>query len=157
MPATHQRDYFAELYVAGLMGDCGWSVYFPKRDVGFDFIATRNVHGVVLVRPIHVKGLYPTEAKKDKSGYGFVGRLTQLHDDMILALPFFSTDRVGPAPVCIAYMPRSAIRVQRRKGYKCMPARFASGRPEPRATFRKYFDIEGLKASAHVGWGKSDA
>src|SRR5881394_1254962 len=104
MPAPHQRDYFAELYVAGLMGDNGWSVYFPKRDVGFDFVVTRNANGVVLIRPVQVKGLYPTEAKKDKSGYGFVGKLTQVHDDMVLVLPFFSTDRVGPAPACIAYM-----------------------------------------------------
>jgi len=136
MPAPHQRDYFAELYVAGLMGDNGWSVYFPKRDVGFDFIATRNVEGSVLIRPVQVKGLYPTETKKDKSGYGFVGKLTQLHDDMMLVLPFFSTDRVGPAPVCIAYMPRRSIRPQRGRGFKCTPARFASGRPEPRETYR---------------------
>lgn len=154
MPAPHQRDYFAELYVAGLMGDNGWSVYFPKRDVGFDFIATRSVDGVVLMRPVQVKGLYPTETKKDRSGYGFVGRLSQMHDDMILVLPFFSTNRVGPAPACIAYMPRISIRAQRGRGYKCMPANFISGRPEPRATFRKYFDADGLKATALVGWGK---
>jgi len=27
MPVT-SRDYFAELYVAGILGDCGWHVYF---------------------------------------------------------------------------------------------------------------------------------
>src|SRR5690606_33278823 len=112
MPAPHQRDYFAELYVAGLMGDAGWAVYFPKRDVGFDFIAVRNSEGSTLVRPVQVKGLYPTEVKKDKVGYGFIGSLSQLHDDMILVLPFFSTDKTGPAPECIAFMPRSEIRPQ---------------------------------------------
>jgi len=25
------RDYFAELYVAGLMADAGWNIYFPHR------------------------------------------------------------------------------------------------------------------------------
>jgi hypothetical protein len=154
MPAPHQRDYFAELYVAGLMGDNGWSVYFPKRDVGFDFIATRTVEGAVLIRPVQVKGLYPTETKTDKSGYGFIGRLTQTHHDMILVLPFFSTNRVGPAPACIAYMPRATIRAQRGRGHKCTPAKFVAGRPEPRETFRKYFDVEGLKSAASVGWGK---
>ena len=59
MPAPATRDYFAELYVAGLFGDAGWSVYFPKRDVGFDFIATKSIDGDVLIRPIQVKGLYP--------------------------------------------------------------------------------------------------
>lgn len=37
------RDFFAELYVAGILGDAGWSIYFPKRDVGFDFIITKEV------------------------------------------------------------------------------------------------------------------
>jgi hypothetical protein len=31
-------DYFAELYVAGLMANAGWNVYFPHRDRGLDFI-----------------------------------------------------------------------------------------------------------------------
>jgi hypothetical protein len=110
VPARHQRDYFAELYVAGLMGDAGWNVYFPKRDLGFDFIATRLVDGVILIRPVQVKGLFPTEVKKDRQGYGYIGKLTQLHDDMVLVMPYFSTNRVGPAPVCIAYMPRQQIR-----------------------------------------------
>ncbi len=76
------RDYFAELYVAGLLGDNGWSIYFPMRDVGFDFIATKLLQGKVLVRPVQVKGLYPGEAKKNRNGYGYVGALTQLHSDM---------------------------------------------------------------------------
>jgi hypothetical protein len=91
--SPHQRDYFAELYIAGLMGDNGWSVYFPKRDVGFDFIATKTVFiatktvvSGVLIRPVQVKGLYASEAKKDKTGYGYIGMLSQLHDDMALVL-----------------------------------------------------------------------
>ena len=52
MPApAAQRDYFAELYSAGIFGDSGWSVDFPKRDVGFDFVATKEVDGKVILRP----------------------------------------------------------------------------------------------------------
>ena len=152
MPAPHQRDYFAELYVAGLMGDAGWSVYFPKRDVGFDFIITRAIEGLVLIRPVQVKGLYPTEVKKDKAGYGYIGKLTQLHDEMVLVLPYFSTDRVGPAPVCIAYMPRREVRPQAGRGFKCTPAKFTAGQAEPRASFRRYFGLEGLQALASPRW-----
>ena len=155
MPAPHQRDYFAELYVAGLMGDAGWAVYFPKRDVGFDFIVTRVVNGDVLIRPVQVKGLYPTETKGDKTGYGYIGRLTQLHDDMVLALPYFSTDRVGPAPVCIAYMPKCEIRTTVARGFKCTPAKFTSSRAEPRPTFKHYFDLEGLQAISSPTWGRA--
>jgi hypothetical protein len=150
----HQRDYFAELYVAGLMGDNGWNVYFPKRDIGFDFIATKNIASVVLIRPVQVKGLYPSEAKKDKTGYGYIGTLSQIHEDMVLVLPYFPIDRAGPAPVCIAFMPCSEIRTQMGRGYKCFPAKFVSGRAEPRETFRKFFGLEGLLNMELPDWGK---
>lgn len=155
MPAPHQRDYFAELYVAGLMGDAGWNVYFPKRDIGFDFIATFTTTAGVLIRPVQVKGLYPTEVKKDKAGYGYIGKLTQLHDDMVLALPYFSTDKAGAAPTCIAYMPKREVRPQLGSGFKCTPAKFVSGQAQPRETFRSYFGLEGLSAIASSTWGKS--
>jgi len=36
------REVFAELYVAGVLADAGWNIYFPTRDIGFDFIATKT-------------------------------------------------------------------------------------------------------------------
>jgi hypothetical protein len=154
MPGPHQRDYFAELYVAGLMGDAGWNVYFPKRDFGFDFVATFTSGGHTLMRPVQVKGLYPTAAKTDKAGYGYIGKLTQLHDDMILVLPYFGTDHAGPAPDCIAFMPRSQIRTQKGRGFKCTPAKFSAHRAEPRREFRRYFGPEGLYAVSSPTWGR---
>ena len=38
-----QRDDLAELYIAGFFADASWSVYFPRRDVGFDFIVTKKI------------------------------------------------------------------------------------------------------------------
>jgi hypothetical protein len=147
------RDYFAELYVAGFMGDDGWNIYFPKRDVGFDFIATKTVDGNIIIRPVQVKGLYPGEAKKDKTGYGYIGNLTQLHPDMALVLPYFPTDRRGAAPDCIAFMPRSEIKSQASRGYKCFPAKFSSGKAEPRESFRKFFGLEGMRHMESPTWG----
>lgn len=129
------RDYFAELYAAGLMGDSGWSIYFPKRDVGFDFIATKLVQGSVLIRSVQVKSLYPGEAKKDRTGYGYVGYLTQLHPAMALILPYFPTNRYGASPHCIAFMPRSEIRNQTSQGFACCPANFSSGKAVARKSF----------------------
>lgn len=83
-----QCDYFAEIYVAGIFGDARWSVYFPKRDVGFDFIVSKEIKGSVLLRPVQVKGLYPTKEKKDKLPYGYQGDLTAVHPEMVLAIPF---------------------------------------------------------------------
>jgi hypothetical protein len=58
-------DYFAELYVAGKFADEGWNVYFPHRDKGFDFIVSKaNSSGIQMLRPVQVKGKYPTSPKK---------------------------------------------------------------------------------------------
>ena len=59
------RDYFAEMYVAGILADHGWNIYFPRRDKGFDFIITKDLGERMLVRPVQVKGLYPTGAKTE--------------------------------------------------------------------------------------------
>jgi hypothetical protein len=107
-----QRDYFAELYVAGILGDTGWSVYFPKRDVGFDFVISKAVRGSTILRPVQVKGLYPTAAKGDKATYGYQGRLTAIHPDMALVLPYFSAMERGVAPEHIAYMPFAETRTR---------------------------------------------
>src|SRR5947209_1336736 len=53
------RDYFAEMYVAGILADNGWNIYFPRRDKGFDFIITKPIGDEIIVRPVQVKGKYP--------------------------------------------------------------------------------------------------
>ncbi len=100
------RDYFAEMYVAGVLADDGWDIYFPRRDRGFDMIVSRPSEGSTLVRPVQVKGKYATEGKTDKARYGFVGDLTAFHPDMLLVIPYF-TSSTAPAPKLIAWMPRA--------------------------------------------------
>jgi hypothetical protein len=145
------RDYFAEMYVAGILADRGWNVYFPRRDQGFDFIITKPVDDKIMVRPVQVKGKYPGEGRLSLNVYGYVGPLSQLHDDMILAIPFFSTNTASVAPDHIAYMPRNQIRNCTR-GYACNPAKFHEGRAEPRRDFRKYFNIEGMLLMESPDW-----
>jgi hypothetical protein len=137
-------DYFAELYVAGRFADAGWNVYFPHRDKGFDFIVSRSDgKGGQLIRPVQVKGKYPTAIKTKKPVYGYVGKLTQLHPAMVLAIPFFSL--ASPTlPTCVAYMPLSCIR-RHSKGYRCQPASFIEGTASPRRDYAKYFDASGLQ------------
>jgi hypothetical protein len=146
------RDYFAEMYVAGILADNGWNIYFPRRDKGFDFIITKALEDRMVVRPVQVKGLYPTLVKTNKAAYGYTGRLSQLHPDMVLALPYFPTDVTGVAPIHIAYMPRSRVRKQATRGYRCVPAKFADGVAVPRRDARRYFDSEGIKAMESVNW-----
>jgi len=149
-----QRDYFAELYVAGIFGDAGWSVYFPKRDVGFDFIASKKVNGLILLRPVQVKGLYPTKEKKDKPTLGYQGSLTAVHSEMVLAIPFFAANERGVAPENIAYMPLSQLRPRERGGFRCMPARFISGHALPRRSFAHFFGEDGLLMLEQTTWGQ---
>lgn len=144
-------DYFAELFVAGRFADEDWNVYFPHRDKGFDFIATKpDGAGGQIVRPVQVKGKYPTEGKGDKLVYGYVGRLTQLHPEMVLVIPFFSI--ASPeTPTCVAYLPRYLLKVHPR-GFRCQPASFAGGRALPRRDFTNYFDATGLSRVDSPGW-----
>ncbi|RFC35051.1 MAG: hypothetical protein DID92_2727744484 [Candidatus Nitrotoga sp. SPKER] len=152
MPAPATRDYFAELYVAALFGDAGWSVYFPKRDVGFDFIATKPVVGQVLIRPVQIKGLYPTVGKKDKATYGFKGELTALHDSMVLVLPYFHSANAH-APEHIAFMPRDQCKLTVSGGVRCVPAVFSSGHAVPRRDSARYFGLSGLALIEAANWG----
>jgi hypothetical protein len=140
--APKTRDYFAEMYIAGVLADAGWDVYFPRRDRGFDMIVSRPSGDTTIVRPVQVNGKYASDNKSNKASYGYVGRMTAFHPDMILAIPYF-TSRDATAPMLIAWMPHSAIRPHTR-GWKCEPARFVKGAPEPRPGFAHCFGEPGL-------------
>jgi len=146
------RDYFAEMYVAGILADKGWNVYFPRRDKGFDFIITKDLDKRIMVRPVQVKGKYPEEGKTDRNVYGYIGKLTQLHEDMVLAIAFFSNDSTMKAPDCVAYIPRTMIRPQASRGYACQPAKFIDGKATPRRDFAKYFDDTGIAKMESKKW-----
>ena len=152
MPAPATRDYFAELYVAGLFGDAGWSVYFPRRDVGSDFTATKPVGGNVLIRPVQVKSLYPTAEKTDKATYGFQVELNAVHQSMVLALPFFHTNNLH-APEHIACMPLDQSKLPSAGGVRCVPATISGGHTAPRRESVKYFGGPGLLLVESASWG----
>jgi len=137
------RDYFAEMYVAALLGDAGCNVYFPRRDNGFDMIVSFNADNKPVIRPIQVKGHYPTAEKTNKVTYGYRGRLSLVHPDMVLALVFFDVDQGTPAPHHVAWMPFEKV-VKTVKGYRCEPASFKDGKAVPRRDHRSYFDKVGL-------------
>lgn len=141
---TKTRDYFAEMYIAGILADNEWNVYFPHRDIGFDFIVTKEIGQRIMVRPVQVKGKYPERDKTDKRVYGFIGKLTQVHEDMVLAIPFFSKDQRTKSPDCIAFIPRSRI-IQKSRGYASQPAQFIGGKATPRRDYAKYFDTAGIQ------------
>jgi hypothetical protein len=118
-----QRDYFAEMYEAGVMADAGWNVYSPHRDQGFDMIATLPTASGTIVRPIQVKSKYPTKGKTAKARYGFVGKLTAFHNDMILAIPLFAAED-DPAPRHMAWM----------RGSRSARCRASAGAASPRGS-----------------------
>lgn len=89
--APKTRDYFAEMYIAGVLADAGWDIYFPRRDRGFDMIVSRPAGDTTIVRPVQVKGKYASDEKTNKASYGYVGRMTAFHSDMILAIPYFTS------------------------------------------------------------------
>lgn len=148
------RELFAEYFVAGLLADAGWNLYFPRQDRGLDFIATKTQkNGHELIRPIQVKGKFPTSEKGDKTLYGYVGALTQLHPEMVLAIPYFRTNTPGPAH-CTAFMPFSRLRPHSR-GWRCEPAGIRGGIPKPRRDFVHFFDTPGIRALELVEWSQT--
>lgn len=137
-------DYFAELYVAGVLARRGWNVYFPHRDEGFDFIVSKLIDGKMLIRPVQVKGKYPESTKVDKVVYGYVGKLSQIHEEMVLAIPYFPILIKNSRPACIAYLPFSLMK-RHKRGYRCEPAGFQNQTPTPRPKYTKFFDDSGLE------------
>jgi hypothetical protein len=151
---SKSRDYFAELYVAGLMADAGWNVYFPHRDRGLDFIISKTgSDGREIIRPVQVKGKYPMNDKGDQRLYGYVGELNQIHRDMVLAIPYFSVAAPGPA-IFVAYLPFWQIKPHQR-GYRCQPACFLNGCPKTRPSYSRYFDAAGLALIEEPKWGEA--
>lgn len=147
------RDYFAEMYVAGVLADAGWNVYFPRRDQGFAFIVTKAIGEAIFVRPVQVKGKYATAEKTDKPVYGYSGKLSQLHPEMLLAIPFFTHEQ-SSAPIFTAYMPFGKIRRNNQSPgeYRAFPARFMDGKPEMRRDFRRFFDAAGINLLDLPDW-----
>ena len=144
--APKTRDYLAELFVAGTMGDAKWQIYFPKRDEGFDFIAVKRTATGTIILPVQVKGLYPTAAKKDRGVYPWRGALSQIHPDLILAVVYFTPDPDTTAPAHVAYVPFSNLKRPSRGGYRFDGASLKGGQVMPRRDFKQYFDRPGLQA-----------
>jgi hypothetical protein len=146
-------DFFAELYVAGRFADAGWNVYFPRRDRGFDFIVSKSIGDTnQLIRPVQVKGKYPTSSKTDKATYGYIGELTETHPEMVLVIPFFS--HLSPEiPSNIAFLPLGIVRPHSR-GYRCEPCTFAGGSAKPRRDYAHFFDEAGLGLVEQLSWAQ---
>jgi hypothetical protein len=72
-----------------------------------DFIISKTgSNGHEIIMPVQVKGKYPSSDKSNKTVYGYVGKLNQIHPEMVLAIPFFASNNPGP-PLQIAYIPMS--------------------------------------------------
>ncbi len=147
-------DYFAELYVAGILARRGWNVYFPHRDHGFDFIISKVVGQVMLVRPVQVKGKYPEAQKTNKVVYGYRGALSQLHPEMVLAIPYFPIEIKNSHPICVAYMPASQVRQNSKGHHRCEPAGFKDKVAVPRPRYAMFFDDPGLDLLEREDFGE---
>lgn len=153
--APKTRDYFAELYVAGMMGDHGWAIYLPKRDVGFDFVASKKVGDEIILRPIQVRGKYPTAEKKDRPVYPWIGKLSQVHPEMAVVLCFFSTDHSTRAPEHIAFVPYLSLKPASNHRWRYSPVSYKNGSVIPRPSYEFLFGVRGLDAMESTLWARS--
>jgi predicted RNase H-like HicB family nuclease len=148
--ASREFSQLAELHVAGLLAEAGWRIYLPHRDDGFDFVALKCLETATLIRPVQVKGKYPTLGKLDKATYGFVGKLTQTHPEMILAVPYFEAGSI-PSIRHVAFMPLCMVRPHS-KGWRTAPAKLVGGRASIRGDHARFFDQQGLSRPSDPGW-----
>lgn len=146
------NDYFAELYVAGAIARAGWNVYFPHRDKGFDFIISKLMDGNRwVVRPVQVKSKTP-ETKAPRPTYGYTGKLSAVHPEMVLAIPYFTSNDTGK-PCCVAYMPFSQLtRTRKEKGYRCWPGMLKESKVKARPKFSQFFDHNGISLMEAHDW-----
>ena len=155
MPVSGEKTYAAELTVAAQFTHAGWNTYFPQRDQGFDFVVSKYIDGQHILRPVQVKGKYPEANKSDNDCYGYVGRLSRLHPEMVLAIPYFTVES-RRIPEIIAYVPRVELRNHSR-GYRTQPASFKDGKPQIRPGFQGFFGVEGLKLLQNTNWAGKTA
>jgi len=148
----NQRDEFAEQYVAAIFADAQWSVYFPRKDKGFDFIVSKKTATGMILRPVQVKGKFPESLTAVRLQYGYKGRLTALHPDMVLVIPLFTALARLAYLDCIAYMPFGRIDDDGGGQYSCEPARLQNGTVSAKPSFRRYFDDAGLIALESLAW-----
>lgn len=153
MPDLEQNTYSAELFVASQFTYAGWNTYFPQRDKGFDFIASKEIDsGEILIRPVQVKGKYPEDGTTERSRYGYKSKpLSQVHEDMVIAIPFYR-DQTSKYPEMVAYMPRVALKRNSNQD-RCQPAKLTATGPQPRSYFKGFFGKRGLKILENPAWG----
>lgn len=149
----NQRDEFAEQYVAGIFADAGWSIYFPRKDKGFDFVVSKKTDAGQVVRPVQVKGKFPETTVAVRKKYGYRGKLTAIHDDMVLVIPLFTSLEKLTHPNCVAYMPLTKITRLENGTFWCGPAKLERGKVSPKEKFQRYFDEQGLKAVEDKNFG----
>ena len=142
----------AELAIAGLLASVGWNIYSPHRDLGFDFIATKQVGETFVLRPVQVKGCY-LQGRQDSPYYGRHNfELTQTHPEMALVIPFYIPSDGLLRPIFIAFLPWSQIKPMQNGNYRAQPAKIRNGVVEKRPHFTKFFDERGLNLMVRPDW-----
>lgn len=146
-PARKYRNQFAEMYVAGCFMDAGWQVFFPQRDEGFDFIVAKRTANGTCLRPVQVRGCYrqPDAKVKNKATYGKgTILLSQIHSDMVVAIPFFS-EQSPHYPHGVAYLRLPDLKTNSEKGnFYSYPAQLRDGVAQARPSYAGLFGAAGL-------------
>jgi hypothetical protein len=142
----------AELAIAGTFTSAGWNVYSPHRDIGFDFIATKQSLNGLLIRPVQVKGCY-LQSRKDSAYYGRTNfELKQTHPEMVLVIPYYLPGDVLLRPKFVAFLPWSQLKVMRNGNYRAQPACIKKGEVLRRRDFAKFFDLPGIQLMDRLDW-----
>jgi hypothetical protein len=100
-----------------------------------------------------VKGKFPESTTAVRKKYGYRGKLTATHPDMVLVIPLFSSLERLAHPDCVAYMPYNQIGKAKEGTFWCGPAKLEKGKVSAKRSFQRYFDEQGLKAMESTDFG----
>jgi hypothetical protein len=109
----------------------------------------------MIVRPVQVKGKFPETTTAVRKKYGYRGRLTAIHKDMVLAIPLFTSLERLAHPDCIAFMPLSTITEPKKGLYWCAPAKLEKGKVSAKESFKHYFGEDGIRYVESTNFGNT--
>lgn len=149
------RKEFAEFQIASLLSKASWDIYIPYRDKGWDFIASKRIktiNGVLeIFRPIQIKGKYSTTKLKNYKQYGYRGKLSKVHDDMVIAIPFYPLGTAN-SPVTIAFLPKSRLQCSKTGIYQAAPCSYQNHNIIKLNDYIQFFDSAGISLMEDINW-----
>jgi len=118
-------------------------------------VASKQVGGKVILRPVQVRGKNPTAEKVARPAYPWIGELSRVHEEMAIVVCYFSTDHNTPASDNIAFVPFALLIPSSKGRYRFTAVSFKNGTTNSWQKCRRLFGVEALAAMESPCWAQA--